>query len=318
MLFEMTKFLRPNKASLQNPQHYEFINAFLTVIVASGLSASKIMALVEQLSTAFQEEDRLFMIARASQLIAQREAADKRRDNFYGRLHRLALLWAGSGDPTKDPAATLLLGSFRLYKVETSAQMERESGQMSNLITDLLTADKQAALATIDGTYLFQQMKAAHEEVQSIRLAEGVEKSEKVYGALVNARKACDALYDKVTYLIEAYTQTADDPAPYEAFITRWNGTLKIYQEMLDRKSGTSTSSGNSSSGSGSGSNSGSGQQSGGQQSGDNGQQSGGQQGGGTTPDPGTGGGTTPVTPDPGTGGGGTTPGPDDPTNSED
>ena len=88
----MGNFLRPSKKSLQNPQHYEFINAFLTVIVASGLSAAKIMALVEQLSTAFQEEDRLFMIARASQLIAQREAADKRRDNFYGRLHRLTQL----------------------------------------------------------------------------------------------------------------------------------------------------------------------------------------------------------------------------------
>ena len=326
----MGNFLRPNKNKLQNPQHFEFINAFLTVIGASGLSAAKVVALVEQLSTAFQEEDRLFMIARTSQLIAQRDAADRRRDNFYGRLHRLVLLWAGSGEPTKDPAATLLLESFKLYKVETAAQMERESGQLSNFITDLLAADKQAALTAIGGTYLFQQMKAAHEEVQSIRLAEGVEKSEKVYGALVNARKACDTLYDKLTYLIEAYTQTADDPAPYEAFVTRWNGTLKIYQEMLDRKSGTSSNSGSgsSSSGSGSGSNSGSGQQSGGQQSGDNGQQSGGQQsggdnggqqGGGTTPDPGTGGGgETPVNPDPGTGGGGGGADPNDPNNSED
>ena len=294
----MTKFLRPNKASLQNPQHYEFINAFLTVIGTSGLSAAKIVALVEQLSTAFQEEDRLFMIARASQLIAQREEADKRRDNFYARLHRLVQVWAGSGDATMDAAATLLLRPFDLYKVKTSAQIEVESGQMSNLITDLLAADMQTALTTLHGTYLFQQMKAAHEEVQSIRLAEGVEKSEKVYGALVNARKACDTLYDKATYLIEAYTQTADNPAPYEAFITRWNGTLKIYQDMLDRKSGTSSSGGNSGSNGANG------------QNGQNGSNEGGET---PTPDPGTGGndgqqggGTTPVNPDPSTGGGDT------------
>ena len=34
-------FLRPNKSKLQNPQHYEFMNAFLTVLASSGLSAAK-------------------------------------------------------------------------------------------------------------------------------------------------------------------------------------------------------------------------------------------------------------------------------------
>ena len=300
----MGNFLRPNKTRLQNPQHYELINAFLTVIADAGLSATKITALVTQLTTAFQEEDRLYMQARASELIAQRDEADKRRDNFYARLHRLVQVWAGSGNTTIDPAATLLLRSFNLYKVKTSAQIEVESGQLSNLINDLETTDMQTALTTLNGTYLFQQMKAAHEQVQSIRLAEGVEKSERVYGALVGARKACDQLYDQVTYLIEAYALTADNPATYEAFITRWNGTLKIYQDMLDRKSGTST--GGTANPDGSGTSPDGGQQttdngqqnSGGQQTGGNGQQttdngqqnggsSGGNSGGGGDPVPG-------------------------------
>lgn len=287
----MGTFLRPSKKSLQNPQHYEFMNAFLTVMADSGLSATKITTLVSQLTAAFSEEDHCFLMARASAIIAQREEADRRRDNFYGRLHRLTQVWAGSGEPTKDPAATMLLTPFKLYKVNTSAQIERESGQLSNLIIDLLTTEMQAALTAIGGTYLFQEMKTAHELVQSLRLEEGIEHSTKVTGALAAARKACDALYDQITYLIEAYCLTADDPAPYEAFITRWNGTLDIYQDMLDRKSGTS-------SGSGSG---GGGTTPTPSQGGDN---------GGTTPDPGTGGGTEPdtgtgggTTPDPGTGG---------------
>ena len=293
----MGNFLRPNKTRLQNPQHYELINAFLTVIADAGLSAAKITALVTQLTTAFQEEDRLYMQARASELIAQRDEADKRRDNFYARLHRLVQVWAGSGNTTMDPAATLLLRSFNLYKVKTSAQIEVESGQLSNLITDLQATELQAALTTISGTYLFEQMKAAHEQVQSIRLAEGVEKSERVYGALVSARKACDQLYDQVTYLIEAYALTADSPATYEAFITRWNGTLKIYQDMLDRKSGTpvTNTNGGGSSGPGTGggnngttggnpSTGGSGQDNGSNTGGDTGGNSG---GGGDTPVPG-------------------------------
>ena len=283
----MGNFLRPSKKSLQNPQHYEFMNAFLTVLASSGLSAAKITALVSQLTSAFQDEDRWYMQARASELIAQRNEADIRRDNFYARLHRLAQVWAGSGDATMDAAATQLLRPFNLYKVKTTAQIEVESGQLSNLINDLLAADMQTALTTLHGTYLFQQMKAAHELVQSIRLQEGAEQSEKVAGALVSARKACDALYDQITYLIEAYTMTADNPAPYEAFIALWNGTLKIYQDMLDRKSGTPT---------------------GGVANPDLGPNTG--TGVGTvTPNPGTGGGGSNnggggTTPDPGTGGG--------------
>jgi hypothetical protein len=94
-----------------------------------------------------------------------------------------------------------------------------------------------------------------------------------VKGALVAARKACDALYDELTYLIEAFEKTADTPAPYEDFIRQWNGTLKIYQDMLDRKSGSSTG--------GTANPDGSGASSGGQQTGDNGQQTGGDSGGG-------------------------------------
>ena len=290
----MNTFLRPNKTKLKNAQHYAFIDAFLTAIAQENFTAAKIVALLSLLSTAFTEEDRLYMIARASELIAQRDEADHRRDDFYSRLHSLVRLWAGSGEDTKDAAATGLLKPFKLYKVKTSAQLEEETGQLDNLITDLSSADMQTDLATIGGTWLFTQMVEAHNQVKSIRLEEGTEQSEKVIGALTAARKNCDQLYDQITYLIEAFTMTADDPAPYEAFIKRWNGTLKIYQDMLDRKSGTSSSS-----------------------NGGNGGNGGNTDGGGTDPTPSGGGGEPipddPDTPTPSGGGGGEEPIPDDP-----
>lgn len=290
----MNTFLRPNKTKLKNAQHYAFIDAFLTAIAQENFTAAKIVALLSLLSTAFTEEDRLYMIARASELIAQRDEADHRRDDFYSRLHSLVRLWAGSGEDTKDAAATELLKPFKLYKVKTSAQLEEETGQLDNLITDLSSADMQTDLATIGGTWLFTQMVEAHNQVKSIRLEEGTEQSEKVIGALTAARKNCDQLYDQLTYLIEAFAMTADNPAPYEAFIKKWNGTLKIYQDMLDRKSGSSSSS-----------------------NGGNGGNGGNTDGGGTDPTPSGGGGEPipddPDTPTPSGGGGGEEPIPDDP-----
>lgn len=237
----MAKFLRPNKVGLMNAQHYEFMDAFITVLVEAGFTAAKITALLSQLQTAFSEEDRLYMIARASEIIALRDAADKRRDNFYGRVHAIIKAWAGSGVAEMDAAAELLKKVFNLYKVNTSAQLEVESGQLDNIITDLSAANMQAALQTLGITPLYQAMVTAHQEVKSYRLEQGVEESEKVVGALRSARKECDRLYDELTYLLEAFEQTADNPAPYEAFIRKWNGTLKIYQDILDRKSGNST-----------------------------------------------------------------------------
>ena len=132
----MSKFLRPNKMSLKNAQHYEFIDAFITVLTSADFTAAKIVALLGQLRDAFAEEDRWYMVARTSEIIALRDAADKRRDNYYSRLFAIIRAWAGSGMEGLDAAATALLKSFNLYKVRTGAQIDEESGQLDNLISD--------------------------------------------------------------------------------------------------------------------------------------------------------------------------------------
>ena len=269
------------KIKLKNAQHFAFIQAFITSLQTANFSATKITAKQAELISAFSTEDHWYMQVRASEIIAQRTAADEKRDRFYTRLHRLVQAWAGSGMTGLDAAATTLMKPFDLYKLKVNAQMDEETGVLENLITDLSTTEMQTHLTTINGTYLFQQMVEGQNQVKTLRLAEGVEQSGKVYGALSAARKVCDSLYDEMCDLLESFSKVADDPAPYEAFITHWNGTVKIYQDMLDRKSGTPVTNENGG-GSGSGTT----------DSGNSG-----------TTDPGTG--TTPVTPDPGTGGGG-------------
>ena len=237
------------KRDLKNAQHFAFIQAFITALQQSGMTAQKIQALLTQLNQAFAVEDRYYMQVRASEIVAQREAADQLRDRFYTRLHRLIQAWAGSGMEALDDAATALEKVFNLYRVKINAQMDEETGQLENLIADLSTQQMQAHLTTINGQYLFQQMKQGHDDVKSLRLEQGVETSQKELGALAAARRQCDALYDQMTQLIESFALVADDPTPYETFIRQWNGTVKLYQDMLDRKSGTT---GTSSSGTGS------------------------------------------------------------------
>ena len=193
------------KRDLKNAQHFAFIQAFITALTAAGFSAARITAKLAELVTAFGEEDRYYLIVRASEIIAQRTAADEQRDRFYTRLHRLIQAWAGSGMAQLDEAATALEKPFNLYRVKVNAQMDEETGVLENLISDLSTTAMQAHLATINGTYLFQQMVEGQTLVKSLRLEQGVEESEKVYGALSAARKACDALYDELCAISRAH-----------------------------------------------------------------------------------------------------------------
>ena len=241
------------KGKLKNAQHFAFIQAFISALEADGFTAVRIVSKLSELRSAFAIEDHYYMQVRASEIVAQRAEADERRDRFYGRLHRLVMAWVGSGREQFDEAATALNRIFKLYKVNVSAQMDEETGALENLITDLSTPQMQAHLATIDGTYLYQHMSEAQNQVKTLRMEQGVEESQKVYGALAAARKACDALYDELCVIINGASSFADDPTAYDTFIRKWNGTIKLYQDMLDRKQGGSGNSGSSGSAGGSG-----------------------------------------------------------------
>ena len=73
----MAKFNPLNyKRDLKNAQHFAFIQAFITWLNTAGFTAQKITAKQAALTSAFADEDRYYMIARASEIVAQREQAE--------------------------------------------------------------------------------------------------------------------------------------------------------------------------------------------------------------------------------------------------
>ena len=114
----MSTFNRLRNYRLTNAQHFAFIHAFIQYAQSTGFSAQKILTALQTLVTVFGTEDSLYMLVKASEIIAQKEEADRRRDSYYSRLHRLVLAWAGSGMAELDPAASELLKPFQLYKVK--------------------------------------------------------------------------------------------------------------------------------------------------------------------------------------------------------
>ena len=232
----MNKFIRIVKKNLQKGQHYALMDAFKTMLAEANFTNGRLAVLIATFHERFEKEDLWFAYARASEVIARRRAADNRRDKFYSKLYALVRVWYESEVPVMEQAAAALRKVFKQYKLNVADQLDTESGGLEIIIEVLSTDEMQAHIQTLGGKFFYDEMKAAHEQFKELRMEQAEEESKKVVGALVKARKACDAAYDDIIRTIEAAAIVADDPVPYEAFIKRWNGALKQYRDILKRK----------------------------------------------------------------------------------
>lgn len=233
----MNKFIRIVKKNLQKGQHYSMMDAFQTMLSETEFPNGRLTVLIETFHERFEKENLWFANSKASEVIARRRAADTRRDKFYSKLYALVRVWYASEEPAMEQAATALRKVFKQYKLNVADQLDAESGGLEIIIEVLSTDEMQAHIQTLGGKWLFDEMKAAHELFKELRVEQAEEASKKVVGALVKARKACDAAYDDIIRTIEAAAIVAEDPTPYETFIKRWNGMLMSYRDILKRKS---------------------------------------------------------------------------------
>ena len=212
-------------------------------------------------------------------------------------------MWEELGIEPQATSARAVMHEVRIYKVDTRAQFDQETGLMMNFMQPFESAAMQEHLATLGLTAAFTQMKFANDEVRRLLALRGDERAANAAYDLKAARQATDAAYDALVERIEALN-VIDDQHRFDTFIAQWSAEVaRIRQQILSQSSGNS----------GSGANEGQQSTDNGQQSGDNSQQTGdtgGSTGGNTGGNEGggTGGGDN--------GGGGADP--KDPNNSED
>ena len=313
----MTKIPKFQKAKLRFGAHFAVMSAFDEKVVVVVNGEPLLTSAYNTFKSALTDLDAAVKIARASEYSAQILKMDTIRDRLYSNVRGTSEMWEDLGIEPQATSARAVMHEVRIYKVDTRAQFDQETGLMMNFMQPFESAAMQEHLATLGLTAAFTQMKFANDEVRRLLALRGDERAANAAYDLKAARQATDAAYDALVERIEALN-VIDDQHRFDTFIAQWSAEVaRIRQQILSQSSGNSGSGAND-----------------GQQSTDNGQQSGGgdnggsqsvgdsggQQGGGTTPDPGTGGGgETPVNPDPdpGTGGGGGAD-PNDPNNSED
>lgn len=228
----MTKFLSAKRYGMTNAVHFSVDEAFDTRLAAAAFTQTRLAALVPQFSEALADEDKYLQLSRASSLSAEIGEADSERDKHYLTVKQVAAAWA---DQALEPQATAAKAVKRVidtYKISVRSQLDKESGLMTNLITDITATGMAAHLTTLGLTETVAKMSAANETVKELLASRADERAQQVAGALKAARQKCDEVYDEIAELIESLSVAAEDTAPYTAFISEWNEEIKRVKQQ--------------------------------------------------------------------------------------
>ena len=217
---------------LNNGAHFQFMKnvsdrlATDTKIKENAVGQAAIKVLTEALTA----EDKYLVLSQKSLLTDDIIKADRERD----------MLFAGYRTAVKGflnmPVADLAKHAHQLwqhlvdYAIDPKMQLERETGLITNLCTDL--AGEYATQVQALGLKPYvDALKTANERVETLLVQRTADNSTKVIGALAAARRTSD---DAIRNLIKVVNALAilGKPADYAAFIDFMNTLIKRYKEQ--------------------------------------------------------------------------------------
>ena len=217
---------------LNNGAHFQFIKnvsdrlATDTKIKENAVGQAVIKALTEALTT----EDKYLVLSQKSLLTDEIAHADKERDTLFNGYRTAVKGFLNM------PVAALAKNAHELwqhladYAIDPQMQLERETGLITNLCTDLIGKYATQVQALGLKPYV-DALKTANERVETLLVQRTTDNSTKVVGALRTAREASDKAIRNLTKVVNALA-ILGNPADYAAFIDFMNTLIKRYKEQ--------------------------------------------------------------------------------------
>ena len=187
-----------------------------------------------------RQEDDCLKISQKNALTDRIGSADTRRDGYYsgyrGSVKGFLKLPAGE----MLDAALALDQHMTDYKIDTRAQLDRQTGMMTNFIADLETTYASQIAALGLGAFV-TNMKAANDEVRELLAERDTANAAKTAGATRAARQATDDAYRAAIEKVNAYA-LIEGPTDYQSFIDGMNAQITRYKrEVLGQTSSSTT-----------------------------------------------------------------------------
>lgn len=219
---------------MSNGSHFLFITDTVGLATADAKVKTKVTAELTALQTALKAEDDALALSKANLLSKEIKTVDAERDKHYKALRKAIKFFLNHPDAELVKAAARLEQLLKDYNIGPKMQLDRETGLLLNLISDLET--KSAADVTaLALTPVVQAMKQANDKLREVTRARANDRAVQIVGQLRQAQHASDEAYRTLVQKVNALA-VVEGEADYADFISKMNEQVKHYkQEVLPK-----------------------------------------------------------------------------------
>lgn len=234
-----------NIQRMNNGAHFTFVSNILARAETDTAVKGKASELVSNFKAAVAAEDEALKISQKSLLTDEIAKADSNRDALYAGYKKAVEGFLAMPIADMAQAAKILAQHIKDYKINTTDQLDKETGLLVNFISDL--EDKYATqVAKLGLTAFVTNLKEANERVRTLTLQRTNEKIGITVGALKTARTASDDAYRALMKMVNALALVFGEK-DYTAFIDYVNTEITHYKrEVLGQKASAPSTSGSS------------------------------------------------------------------------
>ena len=211
-----------------NAAHYEYLAIVLRRVDAMRLENELWTRAVDEFRRAFAEEDKAFKQYNASLHTSSIQQADEERDRLYASLRDAVKTFAKFPIAETADAATPLLRVIKNYKIRTTENYMKETGNIENLLQDLNSYQTELRKLQLDK--VVSQLKDANERVRSLLSERNDERSTRVLGALKAARELSDAAYAVLVFYTNAFAAMNPDRREAVDLVRLMSEDLKYFR----------------------------------------------------------------------------------------
>jgi len=217
-------------ARMKNGAHYDFMKAAWESATADAAVSEQAQAQCALLEKKLANENECLAISRKNAKSDDIAEADRKRDDYYTTYRNALKSFLGMPEGDMLEAAKKLWQHAKDLQIDVRAQLNDETGRLTNLTEDL-TGDMAASVATVGLTQLVASLKEANDTVHDLMRQRDAEESTKIAGALKAARQETDEAYGNLVQRVNALA-VVDGDHDYTAFIDTMNQQIVRYRQQ--------------------------------------------------------------------------------------
>lgn len=220
-----------NESKLPNGAHFNYMQATIERLETDSVAKAKVPNELAALKSAFAAEDECLNVSRKNPLSDPIAEADIRRDGYYAGYKNAVkgFLQLPEGDLLT--AAKALWQHIADYRIDTKAQLDKETGMLTNLVDDL-QGKLAPQVATLGLKPFVDNLKTANDLTRELLMRRDTDNASKTVGATKAARQTTDAAYRKLVAKINAHA-TLDETGELTPFVDAMNAQILRYKRNV-------------------------------------------------------------------------------------